>query len=115
MEPGDMFLKVEMTAYFAVNGLKIEKKEFANDPDSNGIYLNGKKIAPDISYFLEKEIDGRVKLVELPKSLSIELDSSSYKEEFVTRAQIWESDPESKIYDEIMEEISLKEKTDKQE
>lgn len=108
-----MFLKVEMTAYFSVNGLKIEKKEFANDPDSNGIYLNGKKISPDIFYFLEKETDGRVELVELPKSMSIELDSSSYKEEFVTRAQIWESDPESKKYDNIMEEISLMEEKEK--
>jgi hypothetical protein len=42
MELNDMFLKVEMTAYFTVNGLKIEKKEYANNPDANGIYLNKK-------------------------------------------------------------------------
>ena len=59
MNPEDMFLKVEFTAYFSVNGLKIEKKEFANDPDSNGIYLKNKRIVPDIEYFL-LENDGEI-------------------------------------------------------
>ncbi len=40
MEPGDMFLKVEFTAYFSINGLNIEKKEFANDSDSNLVYID---------------------------------------------------------------------------
>ena len=100
-----MFLKVEFTAYFSINGLKIEKKELANDSDSNGIYLNGKKIAPDISYFFEVEKDEVREQVKMPKSMQLELDRYSYKEEFVDRAQIWKEDPIAQRIDESLEQL----------
>lgn len=106
MEPGDMFLKVDLTAYFSVNGLKIEKKEFANDPDSNGIYLNGKMIVPDISYFLLTANNDVMQQIKLPKSMHLELDRLSYKEDFVSRDQIWKEDPSAQEMDESIEKLS---------
>lgn len=102
MEPNDMFLKVEMTAYFAVNGLNIEKKEYANNPDANGIYLNKKMIVPDINYYLFSTRDDIYTLIDLPKSMKVVMDRSSYNEEFVTRAEIWKDDPNAQRIDELV-------------
>lgn len=104
MQLDDMFLKVEFTAYFSINGLKIEKKEFANDSDLNGIYLKGKKITPDLCYYL----DTGSTLEDFPKSMHLEMDRASWNEEFVTRAQIWKEDPDSQRIDEIREDVSTK-------
>lgn len=100
MKPDDMFLKVEFTAYFLVNGLKIEKREFANDDDLNGIYLDGKRITPSLFYSLDK---GSV-LEELPESINVLMDRASWSEEFVMRTQIWKEDPSAQRIDEILDE-----------
>jgi hypothetical protein len=107
MEQNDMFLKVEMIAYFAVNGLNLEKKEYANNTDANGIYLNKKMIVPDIQYFLFLTKDEISTLSDLPKSMKMVQDRSSYNEKFVSRAEIWKDDPEAQRIDELMnKEIS---------
>ncbi len=101
MNQEDMFLKREFTAYFSVNDLKIEKREYANDSDLNGIYLKGKRVIPDISYYLLKGNE----LNELPENMELQLDRASWKEEFVSREQIWKEDPNAKIIDERLEKI----------
>lgn len=48
MEPNDLFLKVKITAYFAVNANKIEIK-------GKQSFLDGKMISPVLDYFYEEE------------------------------------------------------------
>ena len=74
--------------------------------DSNGIYLDGKRIVPDISYFLIVANDDVMQQVKLPKSMHMELDRLSYKEEFVTREQIWKEDPTAQQMDESIEKLN---------
>ena len=105
MNLDDMFLKVEYMAYFPVNGLKIEKREYANDSDANGIYYNNKMIMPDIKYYLYLT-DGETGYTEdLPKRMALEPDHTSYQQEFVTRAKLWEEEPSCRRMDEIIEEF----------
>jgi hypothetical protein len=103
MEPDDMFLKVEFTAYFPINDLNIEKREYANDSDANGIYYNKKLIIPCIQYYLLDTKDEIGKTKDLPKSMPLEPDNTSYHEEFITREQRWKDDPSLQKIDELVE------------
>ena len=105
MDKNDMFIKVEMTAYFSVNGKNIEKRKFANDEDADGIYLDGKRISPDIDYFYEV-IEGDVlDMVKLPPKKKLGLESVSYSEELVSRAEIWRDDRSALWMDKKFEKL----------
>lgn len=96
MDKNDKFLKVEMTAYFPIANLNIKEIHDPNDEDQPRIFLDGKPILPDLYYYFHSE-DGSEKVE------SLELDSMSTKETFITREKIWEEDPTHKIFDETLE------------
>lgn len=106
MNPEDKFLKVEITAYFPVNELHIEKREYANEEDLNGIYLDGIRIEPDIIYDLNEISSDTGPLKKKTKPKVLIYDRASVHEEFVSREQIWKEDPLAQRIDELIEEHS---------
>lgn len=115
MNPIEKFLKVEITAYFPIDGLNIETRQDEEEPEHLIYYLNGKRLEPNIVYnYLVKDNEGNYKEVDLPEFVEFNPDMITSKESIVTRQEIWDTDSSAKFLDEFLEKTEHRKRKPKE-
>jgi len=103
MDRNDLFLKVEVTAYFPINGLNIDEREFPDDIDKCGIYYNNEHIIPEVIYYIDRVQNNIHYQEQLPDSMPLEIELLSRKESIISRAEMSEEEHRSQLIDELIE------------